>query len=395
MELQKHLNIKKESAIKKIRNRRILYFIIISILVTLSALNMYSAAFYAKPGNIKKHFLYLVVFVFIFYSLGGRKNSSFSYKFFNNRKINFLIFFIAIALLLGLYLGGKAGVSFIPKINGKFRWIDLGLFSLQPAELLKCAFIINMANFLANAEQKFLNEKEIFLGSFLYLIPYCGLIYLQDLGTAIHYGCIWLFMVASTNINLKFIFRFVAVGFVSAATGIYYIYSHLPIEDASFRMMRVKSYVDGLFFGYYSDDYGYQVRQSVYGFGSGGIFGKGFANGVQKYNYLPEIHTDFVMVTFGEEFGMIGIVAIVILFFVLFLVAIRTSRDCKDYFGKYLALGVGSLIVIQVIVNLFVVTGLIPVTGLPMPFFSYGGSALLTLGVCLGLVNSILKSLLK
>lgn len=384
------LHIKRENTLrKKINQRRILLYVVIAILVLLSALNMYSAAFYMKPGNIKKHIFYLVLFIFIFALFGIKNTSVFSYKFFNNRKINIIIFFIAIASLLGLYLGGKIGFSFIPKINGKYRWINLGPLSLQPAELLKCAFIINMANFLSNAEQKFLDKKEIITGSLVYLFTYCGLIYLQDLGTAIHYGCIWLFMLASSKVNMKLIIQFVTIGFLATIAGVYFIYSHLPVEVASFRMMRIKSYVDGLFFGYYSDDYGYQVKQSVYGLGSGGVFGKGFANGVQKYNYLPEIHTDFVMVTFGEEFGTIGIVVILFLFFILFSISLHTSRECPDYFGKYLSLGIGSLIIIQVIVNLFVVTGLIPVTGLPMPFFSYGGSALLTLGICLGLINNI------
>ena len=153
--------------------------------------------------------------------------------------------------------------------------------------------------------------------------------------------------------------------------------------------MRIKSYIDGLFFGNYSDEYGYQVKQSVYAFGSGGFFGKGYANGVQKYSYLPEIHTDFIMATFGEEFGILGMFFVIGLFFTLYHLIITTGRESKNYFGKYLAIGMGAQIITQVIINIFVAVGLLPVFGLPMPFFSYGGSAMVTMGIALGIIHNI------
>nr|WP_307775433.1 FtsW/RodA/SpoVE family cell cycle protein [uncultured Cetobacterium sp.] len=378
---------------KKLRQRRISILLIILILLMISGINMVSAAFYMKPGYIWKHYFYIGVFLltYIFVgNLGKIKKINFNYRKLSGRKINVIILVGSVIVLLGMFIGGKLGLPFIPKINGAYGWINLGPISIQPAEILKCAFIINLANCLAKCEDRDANQWEIILCSMIYLIIYSVLILLQkDLGTTIHYMGIFLFMIFMSKIDMKIILKTTFLVLASSISLLMYWYKFIPVENAGYKIMRVKSYIDGLFLGNYSDDFGYQVKQSVYAFGSGGFSGKGYFNGVQKYSYLPEIHTDFIMATFGEEFGILGMFIVMGLFFALFYFIISSGRECKNYFGKYLAIGIGGQLITQVIINIFVAVGLLPVFGLPMPLFSYGGSAMLTMGITLGLIHNL------
>ncbi|WP_297598091.1 FtsW/RodA/SpoVE family cell cycle protein [uncultured Cetobacterium sp.] len=377
----------------RFKKRRMSILFITVILMVLSTINMISAAFYMKPENIKKHFIYILAFFFLYLmigNLGKIKRFPLNYKVLSNRKVNIGVFFISIFILLGMYIGGKIGLPFIPQINGAYGWISLGSISIQPAEILKCAFVINLANCLAKAEDRDFKEGTILINASIYLLVYGALILAQkDMGTAIHYLAIWIFMIFMTKFETKWILRVGSLALLLGSVGIAYIYKYSSIETASYKIMRIKSYIDGLFFGNYSDEFGYQVKQSVYAFGSGGFFGKGYANGVQKYSYLPEIHTDFIMATFGEEFGILGMVFVIALFYMLYHLIVITGRESKNYFGKYLAIGMGAQIITQVIINIFVAVGLLPVFGLPMPFFSYGGSAMVTMGIALGIIHNI------
>ncbi|MGL5001147.1 MAG: FtsW/RodA/SpoVE family cell cycle protein [Cetobacterium sp.] len=391
-DLAKNKKTKKQKN-SKLKQRRISILIISCILMVLSSINMISAAFYMKPDNIKKHFVYISVFFLIYLSIGNAgkiKKYNLSYKFLSERKVNGVIFLTSMLVLVGMFIGGQIGLPFIPKINGAYGWINLGPISIQPAEILKCAFVINMSNCLARAEDNDLSELITVVYSFVYLFFYGGLIYAQkDMGTVIHYFSIWIFMIFMSKLKNKWILRVASVGGILGASGLAIVYKFANESGASYKILRIKSYIDGLFFGNYSDDVGYQVKQSVYAFGSGGFFGKGYANGVQKYSYLPEIHTDFIMATFGEEFGIVGMFLVIGLFFALYHLFIVTGRESKNYFGKYLAMGIGAQIITQVIINIFVAVGLLPVFGLPMPFFSYGGSAMVTMGIALSLIHSM------
>lgn len=373
--------------INRLQQRRKFILLLLLLLMSLSFLNMISAAFYMSSGNIKKHCINIGIFFISYFIIGYSKRIkkySFNYKILSNRKINIIIFFLSVLILFLMFIGRELHLSLIKETNGAYGWIKFGRFSLQPAEILKCGFIVNIANCLAKAEDKEFSEKKIIINATIYLIIYLLLILGQkDLGTAIHYIVIWIFMVSLSKIKDKWIIGFGIFSTILISSATYIMYK-LPMTN--YKIMRVKSYINGLFLGKYSDDYGYQVKQSIYAFGSGGVFGKGYANGVQKYSYLPEVHTDFIMATLGEEFGIVGLFFVLILIYILFYIIISTSRECKNYFGKYLSMGIGILIITQVFINIFVAVGLLPVFGLPMPFFSYGGSAMLTLGICLGLI---------
>lgn len=383
----------KVSQIRK--NRRLSLLFILIIIQFMSGMNMLSAAFYMKPEKIKSHLTYILMFFIIYLVIGtfSRAKLGLTYRILSNRKLNIFIFLSSTFILLIMLVGSKLGLSFIPRINGAYGWLNIMGFTIQPSEILKIAFIINLANALSKFEDKKENDITILINTLLYLLVYAGLIILQkDMGTAIHYLFIWAFMVFCSNIRIKWIKIGVVFGGIISSISAYYIYKLVPNENTSYKIMRIKSYIDGIITGEYSNDIGYQVKQSVYAFGSGGTLGKGYANGVQKYSYLPEIHTDFIMATFGEEFGLIGMLIILILFLILYLSIIRVIKDIKNSFGRYLTFGIASLIITQVILNLFISIGLLPVFGLPMPFFSYGGSSMLTMAIAVLIVDNIIAT---
>ncbi|MGL4568435.1 MAG: FtsW/RodA/SpoVE family cell cycle protein, partial [Fusobacteriaceae bacterium] len=167
------------------------------------------------------------------------------------------------------------------------------------------------------------------------------------------------------------------------------VYLKFDTFVSGYKTGRIKSYVEGLLSNTYDQDKGYQVGQSLLGLGNGGIFGTGYGNGVQKYSYLPEIHTDFILASFGEEFGLIGILIVIVLFFGLFNRIKGTAVECEDYFGKYLSVGIAGYIFIQFLINISVAIGLLPVFGIPMPIMSFGGSSLLTVFMALGIVGNV------
>ena len=154
-------------------------------------------------------------------------------------------------------------------------------------------------------------------------------------------------------------------------------------------MRRITSFITGLLTNEYDNAIGYQVGQSLIAFGSGGIIGKNFGNGVQKYKYLPEVSTDFILASYGEELGFLGMFILIVLFLVIFNIIKSIAMDTKDYFGKYLAMGIGGYIITQVLINIYVALGMLPVFGIPMPIFSYGGSSLVTVFASLGIILNI------
>ena len=191
------------------KQKRIILLIVLLLVFIISALNMVSAAFYMKPDKIRMHLLYISMFFVIYLIFGNfcRVKLKATYRIFSERKINIIIFFTSILILLLMILGASLGVDFIPRINGAYGWIIIGGISIQPAEFLKIAFIINLANCLSKFENNDkVIEREIIISTALYLLLYAGLIILQrDMGTAIHYFFIWIVMMFYSKIRLFWI----------------------------------------------------------------------------------------------------------------------------------------------------------------------------------------------
>lgn len=374
----------------KRRKRRNLTFIIcIMLLISLAVVNMFSANFYmiySKGLKYFKTYLIYIGFSLICFGVGGLVN----YKIYNRKRICSLIALISVAILAFVWIAAGALPTIVPKIKGAYGWIKVGSFTLQPAEFLKLPFIILLAHLFERVEkEKYKNIKVVL---YVILIPLIFGFFIcaqGDLGTTLHYVAILLFMLFLAQIDMKLIIGVTTAGVIGAGAAFYWIYNFMDMTTAHFRYRRIISFITGLLTNEYDNAIGYQVWQSLIAFGSGGVIGKGYANGVQKYKYLPEVSTDFILASYGEELGLIGMVILMALLLTIFNLITKVAIERKDYFGKYLAMGIGGYIITQVLINIYVALGMLPVFGIPMPIFSYGGSSLVTIFTSLGIILNI------
>lgn len=376
---------------KRARNRGIV--LLLFFLVILSNLNMASASFYSIYFEgikvIRNHFIYIILGIICFII-----TLKINYKLYNKNKISGILLLLSTIIFIIIIIGSKIPSlsRIIPHVNGAIGWIRFGSFSVQPSEMMKLPFIIIIAHIMEKCEEERYNDKKILFS----LLPVMGIFMLlinlqKDLGTSIHYLGIFAFMLFMSRLNMKLIVGSVGAVLVSIGGLFYYISNLTDLSNESYKIKRVGSFLNGLLKNEYDYGIGYQVGQSLIAFGSGGLVGKGYGNGVQKYSYLPEIKTDFILASYGEEFGFIGILLLLTIFLLLFNIIQKTAVETKDYFGKYLAIGIGGYIIIQMVINLSVALGILPVFGIPMPFFSSGGSSLITVFSALGIIININK----
>ncbi|AYV94293.1 rod shape-determining protein RodA [Fusobacterium necrophorum subsp. funduliforme] len=360
---------------------------IVFILLSLSIANMFSVSLGLRNdqlGLVKKHSLMIFIGLFLCFLL-----SKFSYKNFQRPLMRKLLYFVPPIIFIGMMI---APSGLVPIRNGAKAWIQLGGFAIQPAELFKVSYIILLSNVLAKLEQeKHIKDYKLILsiGIFVFL-PYVIFIHLQnDLGAIIHYALITGYLFVLSNISIKIIRLWSLLGSVAMISAFSIIYKIGAEHLSGYKLKRIYSFLEGLFTGNYSPEFGYQVKQALIGFGSGGFLGKGFANGIQKYSYVPETATDFISVTFGEEFGFLGMFILLSFYLILYWIICTISKECQDSFGKYLSAGIGGYLIIQVFINIGVAIGILPVFGLTLPLFSNGGSSIFAilsaLGICLNI----------
>ena len=264
-----------------------------------------------------------------------------------------------------------------PEINGARRWFLLGPASFQPSELAKLALCLFAAVYLARRRPP-RTFGELFKPLGLLTAIFGGLIMLEpDLGTTISLCVMMLavFLVAGVPIRLL-----VTASFLATAMGL------LAIWVEPYRRARVFSFLDP-----WSDAQGsgFQIVQAMIGIGSGGFTGAGLGEGVGKISYLPEAHTDMIFAVIGEELGLFGSALVIGAFAVFAVAGFRIALRCRDPFGKLLAAGLTALICGQAAINLAAVLGIAPLTGIPLPFVSYGGSSLVVLLAGVGILLNI------
>ena len=365
-------------------NRRII-FILVFIFLFLSVLNLYSVSDYQSKFKLK----FMIIFM-IMGSIMGFFISAIDYKILRKKWIHRTIYWGSLILLTFMFVFGRViKTDIVKEINGAYGWIRIGGIGIQPSEILKLAFIILISLILESGENKNEDIADTLKRTLKVSLPFFCLIYFQnDLGTVIHYASIYIVLIFFTKIKTNTIVKIVSG---LGSLGLILLTLVYRVGNSDYRVRRIIMWIDGLLHDGYvgNTDIGYQVAQSLLAFGNGGFFGVGYGNGVQKFSYLPEIHTDFIMALLGEELGLCGLIFILFLFFWLYNILLSISLRSKDYFGKYLTIGVAGMIITQVLINLFVAVGLLPVFGIPMPFFSYGGTSILTILMALGLVLSV------
>ena len=280
--------------------------------------------------------------------------------------------------LLGITVLGLISVFGFGEINGAQRWIRLGTFSIQPSELAKIALPLFLAYFLAKNEERVSDLRSTVIPCLGVLALLSVLIVLEpDLGTTIVL-CV-IFGAAYFSAGAK-------VAHVVALAGVMFVMAGAMVLVAPWRMERVMAFVDPF---KHSDDAGYQVVQSLYAIGSGGVFGEGFAKGQQKLFYLPYPYSDFIFSVVGEEFGLIGTLAVVVSFGLLLWRGTRAALNATDRFGMLLGIGITTGIVVQALFNISVVISILPAKGIPLPYISYGGSSVMVSLAAAGILLSI------
>lgn len=281
------------------------------------------------------------------------------------KKYVHVILFICFLFLLLVLVPGIGIVR-----GGAQSWIGVGAFSIQPSEFMKLGLILYLSSYLTTQKKAITSFTKGFFFPIALIFIVFGFIMLQpDFGTGVVLvsTCVLMIFIAGTRLTYFIYLALLgAVGFT------------LLILSAPYRISRITAYLNP-----WDDPLGdgFQIIQSLYAIGPGKLMGVGFGNSLQKYFYLPEPQTDFIFAIIGEEFGFIGATIIIILFFILCWRGIRVALHAVDSFGRYVAFGIIAMITIQVMINISVVIGLIPVTGITLPFLSYGGSSL-TLTLC-------------
>lgn len=278
------------------------------------------------------------------------------------------------------YIGSIIILAIVPVLGssskGATRWLDLGFIRFQPSEIAKIALIIFYASWLTKHKDKLKDLKTGFITPFLYLAPIALiLVFLQDhLSATIIIVMVISIMMLMAGTKLKY---FVTLGSVGAVGGAGLLFALAKFtEKGAFRLSRITTFLDP-----WSDlrGDGWQVVQSLYAIGSGGLFGAGLGESKQKFLYIPEPHNDFIFAVIAEELGFIGCAFVIILFAIFIWRGLLIAMKAPDMFGSLVAVGITVLIGLQAIMNIAVVTASMPNTGITLPFFSYGGTSLVIL----------------
>lgn len=280
---------------------------------------------------------------------------------------------ISIILLILVIIPGIGTVR-----NGSRSWFGIGSFGIQPSEFAKLTLIIFTSKYLTKNEKNLKYIKKGVLPILGIVILVFGLIMLQpDFGTGMIILVSIIGLLFVSGVDFKFFIRLGLIGVVGIV---------LLIAIAPYRLERILSFLNP-----WSDPLGsgFQIIQSLYAIGPGGLFGQGFMNSRQKHFYLPEPQTDFIFSIISEEFGFLGILIVATLFTIIIFKGFKIAKNSGDKFAKFLAFGITFGLAFQAILNLMVVVGLIPVTGVTLPFLSYGGSSLLITLISMGVLLNI------
>lgn len=297
--------------------------------------------------------------------------ANFDYRRLKKYAFGFLLFSIVLLLLV-----------FIPGLSahyGKARsWINVFGFSLQPSEFVKLSFLLYLAAWL-EVRKKDLHNLHQGIGPFLAVLGVIALLMLlqPDFGTLSIVGMTSLvvyFVGGGKTKHILFIMLFAILGFLAM------------IQVKPYQMNRIKCVIDP---GFSRNDVCYQINQSLIAVGSGGVWGRGISGSKQKYMYLPEVSSDFIFAVVAEEVGLIYSIGLVVAYMYIFYRGYKISINAPDDFGKILAIGIVSWIAIQVVVNIGGIINIMPMTGVPLPLVSYGGSAILTALAALGVLMNI------
>ena len=358
-------------------------FVIIIILLSLGIVMVLSASApsaIAESGNsysyviqqLKAAILGIILMLII---------SKIDYRLY--KKFYKAIYWISVLILLLVLIPGLGLSS-----NGATRWIDLKFIQFQPSELTKIGLIVFYAGYLADHKSELKSFWKGFVKPLIYILPPIAILYFvqNHLSASVVIGAVTCVMMIMAGCRLLY---FVIAGLIGALVMTVGIIALQATGKGGFRIKRIMSFMDP-----WADatEVGWQAVQGLYAIGSGGLFGVGLGESKQKYLYIPEPHNDFIFSILAEELGFVGCVIVILLFAIFIWRGILIAIKSPDMFGSLVAVGITSLVGVQVIINVAVVTSSMPVTGMQLPFFSYGGTALFILLCEVGVLLSISRA---
>lgn len=362
--------VKKIQVAKKIDKTLVSVFVLVLFLVAFGCLMVYSASFYSASIRFDNEYFFLFkqllgvalgIFAMIFFTF-------FDYHLL--KKFRYIILAVSVVLLILVFVPGFGVQSY-----GANRWVNILGISIQPSEITKFALILFLASYLSENHEKIKTFKGL-LPALIVAGVLCVLVIIEpSMSVTMCLAFLTFFMLIIGGINKKHTLLF---------TGLAGLCVPLLIISEPYRLKRLFAFLDPWVS---PQGEGFQLIQSLYSLGNGGWFGVGLFESRQKYLFLPFAESDFIFSIIGEEFGLVGCLALIAVFGVLVYFLIKIGLNAKDRFGCLLSCGVGILIAVQTLLNVAVVTGSIPPTGLPLPFISSGGTSVAVfmagVGVCL------------
>ena len=384
--MQRNNQKKKVKRFSKFLDNRMDYILFITVLILLSlgVVMVLSASAPSALSETGKSYTYFVrQFIFAVIGIGIMLFiSKIDYRFY--KKYYWLVYAVSVLVLLLVLIPGLGR-----EVNGATRWIGIpGLGQFQPSEITKIGLIIFYAGYLSDHKSELKDFWRGFVKPLAFLLPPIAILYLvqNHLSVCLVIAAITAVMMLMAGCRLL---HFIAAGLVGVAGIVIMLIKGQTSESSSFRWDRIVTFFDP-----WSDatGTGYQMVQSLYAIGSGGLFGVGLGNSTQKYLYIPEPQNDFIFAIVAEELGFVGCVAIIALFGIFVWRGIVIAMKAPDMFGSLLAVGVTTLVAVQAIINIAVVTASIPTTGMALPFFSYGGTALVILLASVGILLNVSRA---
>lgn len=340
-----------------------------SLLIILGLIVLYSSGLKTGPTlnqlDTSKQIIYVGVGVLVFWVI-----SRTDYNVLRNYSSIIYIVMVGFLLIVEVFGATRLGAT---------RWINLGFFQFQPSEFAKLALIIVLAKFFSDNYEKSGSIKYLLL-SLLYLAPPLLLVLAQpDLGTALVLLMVWLAMALTTKLKMRYFLILLGIVIISLPI----VYPRL----APYQKQRIATFLNPTA---NPETTGYNVNQAIIAVGSGGIFGQGLSSGSQSQgNFLPSQHTDFIFAVLSEKLGFLGGFVCVFLYCVIIFRAIWIAKNSTDRFGTLLAIGIATMFAFHAVVNIGMNIGLLPVTGIPLPFISAGGTSMIISLISIAILESI------
>lgn len=323
---------------------------LITILIAIGLFAINSTTNSLNTNYLYKQIIYVGIFfpIMIFIALTDGKIW---------QKYSYIFYLMGLGMLVATYLFGY-------KAMGATRWLNLGFFNIQPSEFMKLLLILALAKYFHSRANK-IKFYHIFIAVCLIFIPFILIFKQPDLGTAIIFATTGIIMLFMVGISMKY---FITCG-VLVVTSLPFLWSFILHEYQKNRILTFLSPEEDPLGS------GYNIIQSKIAIGSGGFFGKGYMSGTQgQLNFLPEKHTDFIFTTISEEFGFIGAMVTILIYCLIFYRMISITMASKEPFAKFASVGIAMMLMVHFVVNVAMVTGMLPVVGSSLPLVSYGGT---------------------